>query len=127
MGLEENSVCAGGQRAPRQHRREFSLATGLVTAGAGQLDRVSRVKNHRKTKPPHNRNGTHVRDKVVVAESSAALGQQKPLAPGALPLAHYLPHFCRRKKLALFEIHNLAGFDCGGDQIGLAAKKSWNL
>ena len=45
MGFDEQTVGAGGQGRPGQHRRKFALARRLVAAAAGQLHGMRGVEN----------------------------------------------------------------------------------
>src|SRR6266850_5148710 len=125
--LDENAGGSRRQRATGQHRREFPLPTCPVAAAPGKLHRMGRVENYRKTKPPQNRDGSHVRHQIVVTERSAALSHEEPSATRFLRLPHDLPHLRWGQKLSFLQIDDAASLDRGGYEVGLAAEKSWDL
>src|SRR6266478_1091313 len=85
------------------------------------------VENHGESECTHDGHRTHVRDEIVVAERCAALGNEQSFATGLFRLFDNLTHFRRRKELTLFYINNLAGLNCGCDEIALAAEESRDL
>ena len=60
----------------------FGLSGGDAVAGAGQLQAVRDVVDHRVAERPQHRKGAHVHDQVVVAEARAALGDDDLLVAG---------------------------------------------
>ncbi|SVA66416.1 uncharacterized protein METZ01_LOCUS119270, partial [marine metagenome] len=69
VGLDEQPVGPRCKSRPGQHRGKLALARRAVAAAAGQLHRVGGVEHDRVAERPHDRDGAHVGDEVVVAEA----------------------------------------------------------
>ncbi len=86
------------------------------------------VEDHRRAGVAgQDRQRAHVGDKRVVAERGAALGHQHVAVSGTGDFRHHVLHVPRRQELALLDVDGLAGFRCGGQQVGLAAQERRDL
>ena len=68
MHFHEKSVAAGSRRGAGQRRDEFTLAAGCGAASPGELHAVGRVEDDGIAEAPHDREGPHVHDEIVVSE-----------------------------------------------------------
>ncbi len=127
MRFDEQPVCARGERAARQHRREFTLAARPVAAAAGKLHGMRGVKNHREPKPKQQRYRAHVGHEIVIAEGCAAFRYENSFGAGAFGFFDDLAHFQRRQELALFQVDDPSGRRRRRDQVRLPAQESGDL
>ena len=63
----------------------------------------------------HDRKRAHIHDEILIAEGSAALGEDDFLVAGAGDFFGSVAHFPGREKLAFFDVHDAAGA-AGGEQ-----------
>ncbi len=127
MDLEVDAVGAGGDRRARQRLGEAALAAGLLAGGAGQLQRMGDVVDHRDAVVVHQLEAAHVHHQVAVAEGVAALGDRDPLVAGAARLLDRPAHVAGGHELALLDVQRAAGAGGGDDEIGLAAEEGGHL
>ena len=85
------------------------------------------VEDDRRPRFPHNREGAHIGNQVVVAEAHASLANHNGLVPRGPRLIHHVRHVPRRQELALFDIHGPPHGTGTLDEVGLAAKKGGGL
>ena len=75
----------------------------------------------------HDRQAAHVDHQIVVAERSAALGEQNLVVAGGGDLLGGVLDIVRRDELALLDVHDAAGASGVDQQIGLAAEERGDL
>ena len=93
------------RHARRRHRiDEFRLAARHTVAGSRQLQAVRHVVDDRMAQRPQDREGPHVDDEVVVAESEPALGDDHARVSARGDLLDRVPHVERREELALLDV-----------------------
>lgn len=85
------------------------------------------IENDRIPELPHDREGPHIHDKVVVAEGRSSLGQHDPLTPALFDLFDGVSHFGRREKLALLYVDDLSRLGGRDQEIRLPTEKRRNL
>ena len=128
MGFDEHAGDADRDRRARQHRHEFALAAGRGALPARLLHRMGGVENHgRAGRARQDRQRAHVGDQRVVAERSAALGDQHVGLPPPVILADDVRHVPGRQELALLDVDDLAGRGGRQQQIGLPAQEGRDL
>ena len=127
VDLHEHRVDAGGDAGRRQRLDVLRQARRHAVAGARQLQAVRDVEDDRIAELAQHRKRAHVHDQVVVAEADAALGDEHRCCLRAVTLAIDVPHVVRREKLALLDVHGLAGPRRGHQQIRLARQERRNL
>ncbi len=92
------------------------------------MDAVCTVENDRDpTRGAHSLEGAHVYHQVPVAEKRTAFGHRDAKRSGLPNLLDSTDHIFGCRPLALLDIDHLPGFACRTEQVGLTAKKSWNL
>src|ERR1035438_3575167 len=74
MGFNEKTIGSGSQGGAGQRRYEFALAGASTVPGPWELHTVRGVKNDRAPVLPHQGEGSHVDNEVLIAESCSALG-----------------------------------------------------
>ena len=103
------------------------LASGGGAGGSGELHAVGGVEHHGPAEAAHDGEAAHIDDQIVVAERSAALGDQNFVVAGGGDLLGGVLDIVRRDELALLDIHDAAGAAGGDQQIGLAAEECRDL
>jgi hypothetical protein len=68
MDFHEETIDSGSGCRAGQWLDEFTLAAGLGSPASRQLHTMSRIEDHRIAKTPKDRKGSHIDDKVIVAE-----------------------------------------------------------
>src|SRR5262245_33178412 len=135
--LHEQPGDAGRDCRPRQHRDELPLTAARGALPARQLDRMRRVEHDRATGLPHDRQGAHVRDQIVVAERDAALADEDVVrgrrvagmggARRFLRLLDDVLHVAWREELPFLDVNRASSARDGVDEIGLAAEERRRL
>jgi len=92
----------------------------------GELHGMCRIKYHR-GKFLHDRQRSHVHDKVVVTEARAALRQKNFGVTGFAALFHRVAHIPWGNELALLDVNGSTAERRCNYKIRLAAEKRWNL
>ena len=75
----------------------------------------------------HYGEGAHVHDEILIAEGSAAFGEDDFFVAGARDFFGGVGHFPGGDELAFFYVDDAAGAACGGKQVGLAAEERGDL
>ena len=75
----------------------------------------------------HDGERAHVDDEILVAEGSAAFGEDDFFVSGAGDFFRGVADFPGREKLALLDVDDAAGAAGGDEQVGLAGEKRGNL
>ena len=88
---------------------------------------MGRIKNHAIASLAQPIERTHVGDEVVIAETSAALGETELLIAKRNQFLGDISHIPRREKLTFLDVDSAPRFRSGAQQIGLPAKKRRNL
>jgi len=92
----------------------LGLAAGNGSGGAGELDAVGGVEHYGPTEAAHDGQAAHVDYQIVVAERTAALGDQNFVVAGGGDFLGGVLNVVRCYELAFFDIHDAAGA-AGGD------------
>jgi len=95
VDLEEEAVRPGGDGGARQRlgvAGEAAALAALPAAGAGELQRVGDVVDHRDPILVHHGEAAHVDHQVMVAEGGAALGDRHPVVARRARLVDDPPH-----------------------------------
>ena len=127
VDFQEDAVDAGRDARRRHRLDELGLAGGDAVAGAGQLQAVRDVVDHRVAERAQHRKGAHVDDEVVVAEAEAALGDDDLLVAGGRDLLDGVAHVGRREELSLLDVDDAAGPRRRDEQIGLPGEERRDL
>src|SRR5262245_37313201 len=127
VDFHEQSVNAAGHAGARQVPDVFRLPAGGVAKPAGQLQAVRGVEDDRVSELAHYREGAHVHDQVVIAETRPALGDHDLAVTRGLDLFNYVADVERREELALLDVDRAPGRRRGPQQIGLATEERGDL
>src|SRR5437764_4885388 len=118
--FHRRTVDAGSDAWPGQIGYVFRLAARTLPLAAGQLQAVRHIEDNRHAEAFHDREGTEIDDKIVVAEGSAPLGQDATIASRLANLVDHILHFPRGEELPFLDVHDSPGARRGNDQVGLA-------
>ncbi len=88
---------------------------------------MSRIEHNRRTKSCHDRQGTHIGNKRIIAERNAAFCRQHIGIAAFRDLGKNILHVPRRQKLALLDVHDASSLCRSDQQIGLTAEERRNL
>ena len=127
MHFHEDTVTTRGERGPREHWRERTIAGRFVPSTARPLNRMSCVEDDWITFFPHPVERAHVRDQIIVAERCAALGEAKFLTTERRQLVGDVLHIPWRQELPLLHVNGASCFGRRLQQIGLATQERRNL
>src|SRR5689334_15027275 len=134
MGLEEKTLCTGGDGRQREngHKLARPTARSLRTL-TGFLNAVGGVENDGSpTCVAQPGEGTHVDDEIAIAEESAAFGDSDVARAsiGARPTPNFLdrsPHSLGLEPLTFLDVDRLTSSACSFEQIRLTTEKCGNL
>ena len=127
VDLHEDAVDSGGNSRRRHRLDVFGLSGSDAVAGAGQLQAVRDVVDHRVAERAQHRKGAHVHDQVVVAEARAALGDDDLLVAGGGDLGDDVAHVGRREELSFLDVDDASGPRGRHEQIRLPAEERRDL
>ena len=127
MHFHEQARNTNGHGRAREngHHRTIPAAGGSLPARL--LHGVCGIENHGIARLCHNRQGAHVADEGVVAETGAALREQDILIARTRDFCGDIFHVPGREELAFFNVNHRAGLPRREQQIRLTTQKRWNL
>src|SRR5262249_16204194 len=112
---------------PRQVRNILRLSAGAFALASGELKAVRHIEHDRTAEALHDGKAAEIDNEIVVAERSAAFGEQHSFVSGFPHFLNDVFHVRWRQELPFFDIHDLARLGSGDDQIGLAAQECRDL
>ena len=127
MCFHKNSVDAGGHGGAGQDGGESSVTARTAPEASGALDGVSGIENNAKAQLSYPAKRAHIGDEIVVAEATAAFGDENLVATRVAELVGNVFNVPRGKELALFDVYRPSGECACDEEVGLAAEKGWNL
>src|SRR5437899_12896191 len=104
MHFHENRVNATSYCRACKWFDVLGLAPRCMAQSAGQLQRMSNVKNNRHAKLAHDRERAHIDYQVVITKTNASFRQHQLLASGGACLVDDVARVMRRQKLSLLYI-----------------------
>src|SRR5210317_776389 len=127
MNFPEKSINPRSNGSTREWRHKFTLARRGGTGTTRQLHRMGCIKNHRIAKLTHDNQRAHVAHQVIIAKTSATLGQQDLIVTGGENLANSIFHIPGSLELALFDINDTASLTHSDQQVCLAREECRDL
>src|SRR6185437_13323621 len=92
----------------------------IACAGAGKLDRMSCVEDHRR-EAPHDGERSHIDYEIVVAETRSTFGEENPLVSTLADFLHGMLHVPGGHELSFFYVDGAAGLRRRDQQVSLPA------
>jgi len=126
VDFKEEAIDAGGDGGSGEKRDEFGLAAGDAVGSGRDLDGVRAVKDDG-SKGAHDGESAHIDHQIVVAEGSAAFGEEDAGVAGGSDFVDGVAHVPGRDELAFFDVDGAAGASGGDEEVGLAAEEGWDL
>ena len=127
MCLDKEAVTSGGHCGARQYWGQFAVTAGCFSRASRALDRMSGIENDLTVQALHPINGSHVSDKVIIAEGGPPFGEKEGFTAGGVQFFGNICHVPGRQKLTFFDIDHPAGRGGSNDEVGLPAEKSGDL
>ncbi len=127
MRFKKERVDSDRRGRSSERSDELAFASGDAARRARFLDAVRRVENDRSAGLPHYRKGAEVVDERAVPEKRSAFAEEDVGTTERFEFSGDVSHVLRRHKLAFFDVNRLSRFRGGGEKVGLARKKRWNL
>ena len=127
VGFEKNSIDACGDSGAGERLDEFRLAAAGVALATRELNGVSDVEDDGIAEFGEDGKGAHVHDEILVAEASAAFGEDDLGVAGASDFFGDVAHVPGRKELRFLYVDDAAGFGGGDEEIGLAREEGGDL
>ena len=127
VGFHEEPGNADGYGGTGQDGHETAVAARAVAQAARLLNRMGRVEDDWAPGLGHDRQGPHIVDQGVIAETDAAFGQKHIRVAGVGHFAGDIGHVLGRQKLPLFDVDDTARLGRGDQEICLAAEEGRDL
>ncbi len=127
VGLDEDSVAAGGDSGAGEDRGEDAVATGAGALSAGALDGVGGVEDSAVAEFAHPVERSHIGHQVLIAKGGAAFSKKEILAADAEQFVGDVLDVPGGHELAFFDVDGPTGFAGGEDEVGLAGEEGGDL
>jgi len=127
MCLDKEAVTSGSHRGTRQDRGQIAVTPGRFPCATRALDRMGGIENDLTIQALHPINGSHVGDKVIIAECRPPFREEERLAAGGFEFFCHIGHVPGSQKLAFLHVDHPAGRPGRNDQVRLPAEKSGDL
>ena len=127
MDLEEPSRGSEGLGSLGHHRHILAVADGFAVAGTRPLHAVGAVHDDRRDDAEHVGDIAEIDNKIVIAETVAALGEPHIGGTALTGFLDRIAHVGTGEKLGFLDVHGLARLGGSNDEVGLTAEESRNL
>jgi len=127
VSLDEDTIAASSNSSAGKNGGKFAIAPRSSTESARTLHRVGGVKDGAIAELAHPVERAHVGDEILIAKSSAALGEHEVFTADGLELVGDVFDIPGGHELAFFDIHGATRLTGGEDEIGLTGQEGGYL